>query len=67
VAGAVGCRADGLLHATRGASHPLQGQNCHGQSDGVENVSSIEVEDVIFSHPAVAEVAVIVVPDEKWG
>ncbi len=34
---------------------------------GGENVSSIEVEDVIFSHPAVAEVAVIGVPDEKWG
>jgi acyl-CoA synthetase (AMP-forming)/AMP-acid ligase II len=34
---------------------------------GAENVSSIEVEDVIFSHPAVAEVAVIGVPDEKWG
>src|SRR5205085_9624903 len=34
---------------------------------GGENVSSIEVEDVIFSHPAVAEVAVIGVPDDKWG
>ena len=34
---------------------------------GGENVSSIEVEDRIFSHPAVAEVAVIGVPDEKWG
>jgi acyl-CoA synthetase (AMP-forming)/AMP-acid ligase II len=34
---------------------------------GGENVSSIEVEDVIFSHPAVAEVAVIGVPHEKWG
>jgi len=34
---------------------------------GGENVSSIEVEDVIFSHPGVAEVAVIGVPHEKWG
>ncbi|MEU5302434.1 AMP-binding protein [Streptomyces noursei] len=34
---------------------------------GGENVSSIEVEDTIFGHPAVAEVAVIGVPDEKWG
>ena len=34
---------------------------------GGENVSSIEVEDVIFSHPAVAEVAVIGIPDDKWG
>jgi acyl-CoA synthetase (AMP-forming)/AMP-acid ligase II len=34
---------------------------------GGENVSSIEVEDRLFSHPAVAEVAVIGVPDERWG
>jgi acyl-CoA synthetase (AMP-forming)/AMP-acid ligase II len=34
---------------------------------GGENVSSIEVEDRLHSHPAVAEVAVIGVPDEKWG
>jgi fatty-acyl-CoA synthase len=34
---------------------------------GGENVSSIEVEDVVFSHPAVTEVAVIGVPHEKWG
>ena len=34
---------------------------------GGENISSIEVEDCLFSHPAVAEVAVIGVPDEKWG
>ncbi|MCW2797765.1 AMP-binding protein [Nocardioides sp.] len=34
---------------------------------GGENVSSIEVEDVLFSHPSVAEVAVIGVPSEKWG
>ena len=34
---------------------------------GGENVSSLEVEDVLFSHPAVAEAAVIGVPHEKWG
>lgn len=34
---------------------------------GGENVSSIEVEDVLFSHEQVIEVAVIGVPDEKWG
>ncbi|MBA2626078.1 MAG: AMP-binding protein, partial [Acidimicrobiia bacterium] len=34
---------------------------------GGENVSSIEVEDALFAHPSVAEVAVIGVPDERWG
>lgn len=34
---------------------------------GGENVSSIEVEDAVFSHPDVSEVAVIGIPDDKWG
>ncbi|MDW3213231.1 MAG: AMP-binding protein [Ilumatobacteraceae bacterium] len=34
---------------------------------GGENVSSIEVEDAIFQHDDVTEVAVIGIPDEKWG
>ncbi|MES2170861.1 MAG: AMP-binding protein [Actinomycetota bacterium] len=34
---------------------------------GGENVSSIEVEDCIYQHPDVAEVAVIGLPDPKWG
>ena len=34
---------------------------------GGENVSSIEVEDALYQHPAVAEVCVIGVPHEKWG
>jgi fatty-acyl-CoA synthase len=34
---------------------------------GGENVSSIEVEDCLYQHPAVSEAAVIGVPDDKWG
>jgi fatty-acyl-CoA synthase len=34
---------------------------------GGENVASIEVEDALFSHESVAEVAVIAVPHDKWG
>ena len=34
---------------------------------GGENVYSAEVEDVLYAHPAVAEAAVIGVPDPKWG
>lgn len=34
---------------------------------GGENISSIEVEDVLYKHPAVATCAVVAKPDEKWG
>ena len=34
---------------------------------GGENISSLEVEKVLFSHPDVYEAVVIPVPDEKWG
>ena len=34
---------------------------------GGENISSIEVEDVLYKHPAVAFCAVVAKPDEKWG
>jgi fatty-acyl-CoA synthase len=34
---------------------------------GGENISSLEVEKAILAHPAVYEVAVIPVPDERWG
>jgi fatty-acyl-CoA synthase len=34
---------------------------------GGENVSSVEVEDCLYQHPAVAEVAVIGVPHARWG
>lgn len=34
---------------------------------GGENVSSMEIEEVIYRHPAVAGVAVVAVPNERWG
>ena len=34
---------------------------------GGENISSIEIEDVLFAHPAVAGCAVVAKPDPKWG
>ena len=34
---------------------------------GGENISSIEVEEALFKHPAVAAAAVVAKPDEKWG
>jgi fatty-acyl-CoA synthase len=34
---------------------------------GGENISSLEVEDVLYRHPAVAMVSVVAQPDPKWG
>jgi fatty-acyl-CoA synthase len=34
---------------------------------GGENISTIEVEQALMSHPCVLDVAVVGVPDEKWG
>ena len=34
---------------------------------GGENISSIEVEGLLYKHPAVLEAAVIAAPDERWG
>jgi len=34
---------------------------------GGENISSIEIEDVLYSHPAIAVAAVVAMPDDKWG
>ncbi len=34
---------------------------------GGENISSIEIEDVLYRHPDIEEVAVIAMSDEKWG
>ncbi|HJT05156.1 MAG TPA: AMP-binding protein [Pseudonocardiaceae bacterium] len=64
---------DGWFHTGDGGSIDDQGYLCitDRKKDviitGGENVSSIEVEDCLFSHPAVAEVAVIGVPSDRWG
>ena len=34
---------------------------------GGENISSVEVENIVAKHPAVSLVAVVAKPDEKWG
>ncbi len=34
---------------------------------GGENISSLEIEEVLYQHPAVMEAAVVARPDEKWG
>jgi fatty-acyl-CoA synthase len=34
---------------------------------GGENISSIEIEDVLYRHPAVSAAAVVAKPDEQWG
>jgi acyl-CoA synthetase (AMP-forming)/AMP-acid ligase II len=34
---------------------------------GGENISSVEIEDCLYQHPAVAEAAVIGVPSDRWG
>jgi fatty-acyl-CoA synthase len=67
------CLADGWFHTGDGGSIDEDGYLTIADRKkdviitGGENVSSIEVEDALFSHPDVAEVAVIGVPDAKWG
>ncbi len=34
---------------------------------GGENISSVEIEDVLYKHPSVMEAAVVARPDDKWG
>lgn len=63
---------DGVFHTGDGGSINDGYLSIHDRKkdvivSGGENVSSIEVEDVLASHPAVREAAVIGIPDEKWG
>src|SRR6185437_4502654 len=64
---------DGWFHSgDLGVRHPdgyieLKDRSKDIIISGGENISSIEVEDALFKHPAVQAAAVVAKPDEKWG
>jgi acyl-CoA synthetase (AMP-forming)/AMP-acid ligase II len=64
---------DGWLRTGDGGSFDAEGYlHLHDRIkdmivSGGENIYSIEVENVLAAHPAVAECAVVAVPSEKWG
>ena len=64
---------DGWFHSgDLGVMHPdgyiqLKDRSKDIIISGGENISSIEVEDALFKHPAVQAAAVVAKPDEKWG
>ena len=58
---------DGWFHTGDGGSIDDEGYVTISHRKKYADVSSIEIEDTLFSHPAVDEVAVIGAPDEKWG
>ncbi len=65
--------ADGWFHSgDLGVMHPENYIQIKDRSkdiiiSGGENISSIEVEEVLYRHPSVLEAAVVARPDEKWG
>jgi fatty-acyl-CoA synthase len=67
------CFAGGWFHTgDLGVVHPdgyiqLKDRSKDIIISGGENISSIEVEDALYKHPAVAAAAVVAKPDDKWG
>jgi fatty-acyl-CoA synthase len=65
--------ADGWFHSgDLGVCHPdgyiqLKDRSKDIIISGGENISSIEVEEVLYKHPAVQAAAVVARPDDKWG
>ena len=65
--------ADGWFHSgDLGVMHPdgyieLKDRSKDIIISGGENISTIEVETVLYRHPAILEAAVVARPDEKWG
>ncbi len=65
-------RAAGSTPGDLGVMHPdgyiqLKDRSKDIIISGGENISSIEVEDALYKHPAVQGAAVVAKPDEKWG
>jgi fatty-acyl-CoA synthase len=64
---------DGWFHTGDMANHDAEGtiEVVDRKKDliisGGENVSSIEIEGMLYKHPAVLEAACIAIPDEQWG
>ncbi|MEQ8267475.1 MAG: acyl-CoA synthetase [Parvibaculum sp.] len=67
------CFAGGWFHSgDLGVWHPdnyiqLKDRSKDIIISGGENISSLEVEDVLYKHPDIIEAAVVARPDEKWG
>lgn len=65
--------ADGWFHSgDLGVMHPENYIQIKDRSkdiiiSGGENISSIEVEEILYKHPHIMEAAVVARPDEKWG
>ena len=51
----------------RGVLKPASAARQCAIISGGENISSLEVEDALYRHPAVAACAVVAKPDPKWG
>ena len=65
--------ADGWFHSgDLGVMHPenyiqLKDRSKDVIISGGENISSIEVEEILYKHPHILEAAVVARPDDKWG
>ena len=65
--------ADGWFHTgDLGVRHPDGYVEVKDRSkdiiiSGGENISSLEIEEILYRHPAILEAAVVAAPDEKWG
>ena len=57
----------GRLHDGRSGYFRVAGRLTDIIIRGGENIAAREIEDLLYQHPAVAEAAVVGIPDPKWG